>query len=108
MAQSRIKQTMKEAIKSSWIYKFVVWVNDKILKPIITYLKGGLKNMPEEDFEEIEGDLSCSYPDALGRTLNDCEDFPVTYCRKCKRFYVLLPDGSREEIMTNTEEEYTE
>lgn len=33
MQQGKFKQVMKEAIKSSWIYKFVVWVNDKILKP---------------------------------------------------------------------------
>lgn len=32
MQKGKFKQFMKEAIKSSWIYKFVVWVNDKILK----------------------------------------------------------------------------
>jgi len=48
-----------------------------------------------------EENLSCSFPGALGRTLNDCEDLPVTYCKKCGRFYVVLPDGSREEITIN-------
>lgn len=46
----------------------------------------------------MEKDLSCSYPDALGRDLNNCEDRPVTYCRKCEKFYVILEDGTREEI----------
>jgi len=44
MQQSKLKQVMKEAIKSSWIYRFVVWLNDKIFKPVIIKLKGGKAN----------------------------------------------------------------
>ena len=62
-----------------------------------------------KDFEDFEGtDLSCSYPNALGQTLNNCKDLPITYCMKCRRFYVVLEDGSKEEFMTNTEKEYNE
>ena len=35
---------------------------------------------------------------------NTCEDLPVTYCQKCRTFYVVLEDGTRVEIMGNREE----
>ena len=44
MQQSKLKQVMKEAIKSSWIYRFVVWLNDKIFKPVISFENKFLNN----------------------------------------------------------------
>lgn len=50
----------------------------------------------EEPFEEAFD--TCSFVDAIGRELNTCDDMPVTYCKKCKKFYVLDREGNREEI----------
>jgi len=46
MQQGKYKQIIKEAIKSSWICKFAVWLNDKIFKPVIIKLKGGKARNP--------------------------------------------------------------
>ncbi len=33
-----------------------------------------------------------------GEEVNLCEDYPITYCRKCERFYVLDGEGNREQV----------
>ncbi len=33
----------------------------------------------------------------------DCEDFPVTYCKLCKSFFVLDKEGNRTELIIKTE-----
>ena len=36
----------------------------------------------------------------------NCKDLPVTYCRDCKRFFVIIKEGNEttaEEIMMNRE-----
>ena len=40
----------------------------------------------------------CSYISEAGFNINDCEDMPITFCKKCKKFYVLDKEGNREEI----------
>ncbi len=40
----------------------------------------------------------CSSISEEGNNLNHCEDFPVTYCPKCKTFYVLDSEGIRTQI----------
>ena len=47
----------------------------------------------------------CSYTNKEGLNINNCNDLPVTYCEKCRTFYIVLEDGSREEIMSNPEKE---
>ena len=40
-----------------------------------------------------------------------CKDLPVTYCRDCKRFYVIIKEGKEttaEEIMMNRERVFEE
>jgi len=49
MQQGKFKQVMEEAIKSSWIYKFVVRLNDKIFKTSKTEMKGGEANDRERE-----------------------------------------------------------
>ncbi len=34
-----------------------------------------------------------------------CEDFPITYCKKCGSFYVLDKEGDREEINVKVKED---
>ena len=29
----------------------------------------------------------------------NCEDMPITYCKKCESFYVLDKEGNRDEIL---------
>ncbi len=52
-----------------------------------------------EDFEEAEdyGDDPCSTKDKDGNSINICEDELVTYCQKCRRFYIKT-DNMMEEI----------
>lgn len=72
-------------------------------------MKKQIEEKKEQKTIDIEeGDLSCSYINALGQTINNCEDLPVTYCKKCKRFYVLDKEGNREEISIPEEKEYSE
>lgn len=47
----------------------------------------------------------CSYKKKDGYTSSTCQDMPVTFCPKCKRFYVLDRQGGRTEISIHSNEE---
>ena len=40
----------------------------------------------------------CSKENEDGTVSNFCEDMPVTFCPKCRTFYMLDKEGNREEI----------
>lgn len=48
--------------------------------------------------EGIEEDI-CSYTNEEGLERSRCRDTPITYCKNCKRFYVVDEEGNREEIL---------
>ena len=61
-------------------------------------------NLEGEKEDERHKLAPCSYENKEGTIINTCEDLPVTYCKKCKTFYVVTKLG-HEEIMSNKEEE---
>jgi|6_EtaG_2_1085325.scaffolds.fasta_scaffold06730_7 hypothetical protein len=52
--------------------------------------------------------FGCSYIDGDGNSINECEDVPVTFCKKCKCFYSDDGDGIKTQVDLKEEEEFGE